>query len=185
MGLIDNCKISVQKSNRWLEVKPNVNEHLSMCQVQLMLWWSSDILQGASLQLESSVILTIESHLQGKDKKDKFTSRHLLTSLWRWWIPVLVKAQNNWAMASKWENSFHSSFRLNRLSKHLVRLQNNDLNPKCNSSRTHVRQLHMHAQDTCLRITEIFSQVMEYARFYPCVGKQHERNIHTQKSKSL
>lgn len=107
--LIGCCAISVQKFNHWLEVKPNMNKHLLKCQLQLILLWSSDILLGASFQLESSVILTIESHLQGKDEKEKSTSWHLLTSLWRWWIPVLGKAQNNWAMESKWENSFHSS----------------------------------------------------------------------------
>lgn len=60
---------------------------------------------GASSQCESSVILTIESHLEEKDKKDKSTSWHLLTSLWRWWIPVLGEAQNNWGMERKRENS--------------------------------------------------------------------------------
>lgn len=108
--LIGCCTISIKKFNHWLEVKPNMNEHLLKCQLQLIVLWSSDILLGASFQLESSVILTTESHLQGKNEKEKSMSWHLLTSLWRWWIPVLGKAQNNWAMESKWENSFHSSF---------------------------------------------------------------------------
>ena len=108
--LIGCCAISVQKFNCWLEVKANMNEHLLMCRLQFILWWSSDILLEASFQFESPVILTIESYLQGKDKKDKSTFWHLLTSLWRWWRLVLGKAQNNWAMESKWENSFHRSF---------------------------------------------------------------------------
>lgn len=108
--LIGSCAILVQKFNHWLEVKPNMNEHLLMCQLQLILWWSSDMLLKASFSLESSVILTIESHLQGKDKKEKSTSWHLLMSLWRWWILVLCEAQNNWAMESKWEKCLYSSF---------------------------------------------------------------------------
>ena len=68
--LIACCAISTQqKSDCWLEVKPHMNEYLLTNRLQLILWWSSDILLGASLQLESSVILTIESHLQGKSKK--------------------------------------------------------------------------------------------------------------------
>lgn len=108
--LIGSCAVSVQEFNHWLEVKANMNKHLLMCQLQFILCWSTDILLEASFQFESPVILTIESYLQGKDKKDKSTFWHLLTSLWRWWRLVLGKAQNNWAMESKWENSFHSSF---------------------------------------------------------------------------
>lgn len=45
--LIGCCAILVQKFNYWLKVKPNMNEHLLMCQLQLILW-SSDILLEAS-----------------------------------------------------------------------------------------------------------------------------------------
>ena len=42
---------------------------------------------------------------------------------------------------------FSQELRLNRLSKHLVWLQNSDLNPECNSSWTHMRQLCMGVQE--------------------------------------
>lgn len=47
--LTDSCAILVQKFNPGLEVKSNMNEHLLMCQLQLIPWWSSDILLEASL----------------------------------------------------------------------------------------------------------------------------------------
>ena len=66
---------------------------------------------------------------------------------------------------------FSSSFTLNSLSKHLDRLQNNDLNPKCNSACTHVRDLHMHTEDSCMHIWEIFSKAVEYVTPYSHIGK--------------
>lgn len=43
----------------------------------------------------------------------------------------------------------------------------------------------MRAQDTCMHRTEIFSQVLEHARFCAHIGKQYKINIHFQMSKSL
>lgn len=66
---------------------------------------------------------------------------------------------------------FSSSFTLNSLSKHLDRLQNNDLNLKCNSSCIHVRDLHMHAEDSYMHISEIFSKAVDCVTSYFRISK--------------
>lgn len=50
------------------------------------------------LHLKLSIILTAESHLQKKDKKDKSVSWHLVTSFYGWWISVTWQVQSYQAM---------------------------------------------------------------------------------------
>lgn len=46
------------------------------------------------LHLELSIILTVESHLQKKDKKDKSVAWHLVASFHGWWISLTWQAQS-------------------------------------------------------------------------------------------
>lgn len=50
------------------------------------------------LHLKLSIILTGESHLQQKDKKDKSVAWHLVTSFYGWWISVTWQVQSYRAM---------------------------------------------------------------------------------------
>lgn len=50
------------------------------------------------LHFELSIILTVESHLQQKDKKDKSVAWHLVTSFYGWLISVTWQVQSYRAM---------------------------------------------------------------------------------------
>lgn len=50
------------------------------------------------LHLKLSIILTVESHLQQKDKKDISVAWHLVTSFYGWWISLTWQVQSYRAM---------------------------------------------------------------------------------------